>query len=613
MVIITAAVAMVLVQVGRLATSGGVFSDSLFLDSDVYMWLNRVEALADGRGWFDHVEPRINPPDGHVQHWTRPIDFLLLIGGYVLRPLFGFRDGLALWGNMMSPLLLIPATWAMYRLARRLLERREALVATAVFLLHPMILLSFAWGRPDHHSLLRLGQVLFLLSFVSFFVGRPHKKWWAFGAGWIGAWAVWANVEALAFVLIGMSVLGLWWLVGRRNLVGCNIALSGGLFAGTVVAVAIERGPDFFVEYPIDTIGFSYVVLFGLTWLFWLGIGAWSKWGGERGGSWGRAVVAALLAAGVLGALALWTPSYFAGPFGEVDELYRQVRLQYIGEQLPALRWGSDPALALVGRGLMFFGILLAALAVFVRKVRDETEPLAHRWMWAMLGGMALLYALLALDTVRWSAYMPAGAAIGFGVLGGRLLDYVEGRAHEGGTNLLRPLAVGALLLGFPTVGLGLEAGAERLHQRGEVQQVSQDEVFGQPSCDLRVAARALDELDEVSSQALVALDPDRGSELLYRTDHRVLAIANHRYQPGFTLFVKAMTEFDEAAAHRRFQERGVDAVMVCEPQIWPTLKSEGKTVIERLGAGEAVDGFPPLVSPDEAGGWWIYGVSSGT
>src|SRR5919109_4912421 len=48
--------------------------DGLLVDPDGYMRLNRVLALHDGGSWFDSRYWRINPPEGPVQHWTRPLD-----------------------------------------------------------------------------------------------------------------------------------------------------------------------------------------------------------------------------------------------------------------------------------------------------------------------------------------------------------------------------------------------------------------------------------------------------------------------------------------------------------------------------------------------------------
>ena len=51
--------------------------DGSLADSDAYMRLTRVLHLHDAGAWFDPREPRVNPPVGHIQHWTRPLDALL--------------------------------------------------------------------------------------------------------------------------------------------------------------------------------------------------------------------------------------------------------------------------------------------------------------------------------------------------------------------------------------------------------------------------------------------------------------------------------------------------------------------------------------------------------
>ena len=604
LIIAVAVLVVALVQLGRMITVGGLFSDGLFVDGDVYMWLNRVEALAEGREWFDRVQPRVFPPEGHEQHWTRPLDILLLVGGWALSPVFGFRDGLALWANMFAPVVMIAAGWGLYRTARFLMEPRQAAFAVAAFAVHPMILLTFAWGRADHHALLRLGQVLFLLAFISFFVGQRHRLRRAFVAGWIGAWAVWVNIEALGFVLFGLVVLGLWWLVGNRDLVRCNVAFGAGLFAGAVVAVLVERGPAFFAPYPVDTIGFAYVVLFGLTFAFWGGVALWTKYGPDSNLAV-RAAVAGVLAAAVLGVLAVVEPSFFAGPFGEVDELYRRVRLEVLGEQLPALRFGEQTAVALVGRALSLYGMFLVGLWglwMGYRKAGSARE----KWMWAMLAVMATGFAVLSLDTVRWSAYLPAAAAPGYALVAGWCLDRLGDGLDRRWTSVARPVAVLVLVVGFPALGALLQQVAP---QPVPTEAEAPGDKAATGSCDLRPAANQLARADGIEGDELVAIDPDRSAELMYRTGFSVVAIANHRYQPGFTLYHQAMTarEMEEAAG--KLQQGGVQLVMVCGSQIWPTLRDEGQTVVERLGAGEYGGGFRPVVEADEGGGWWIYEV----
>ena len=63
--------------------------------------------------WFDSRFPRIDPPEGHVLHWTRPLDVMLLAGAWLLQRTLGFDQALYLWGVLISPLFLALAVVAL--------------------------------------------------------------------------------------------------------------------------------------------------------------------------------------------------------------------------------------------------------------------------------------------------------------------------------------------------------------------------------------------------------------------------------------------------------------------------------------------------------------------
>lgn len=82
----------------------------------------------------------------------------------------------------------------------------------------------------------------------------------------------------------------------------------------------------------------------------------------------------------------------------------------------------------------------------------------------------------------------------------------------------------------------------------------------------------------------------DFGPELLYRTRHSVLAIPNHRRQPGFTTGYRIMTASDFTVAERGLRSAGIDLVLVCpssaESWFYDT-ESEAQTLSQALQAGE--------------------------
>src|SRR5688572_19676258 len=140
-----------------LALSGAVpVLDGALGDTDAYMRLSRVLELHESGNWFDSRFPRINPPDGHVQHWTRALDALLLAGAWALQPFLGFERALHVWGVLISPVSLALTMVALAWAAQPILSREARMLACLALLLQPAVLAYASLGRPDHHALLLL-------------------------------------------------------------------------------------------------------------------------------------------------------------------------------------------------------------------------------------------------------------------------------------------------------------------------------------------------------------------------------------------------------------------------------------------------------------------------
>ncbi len=109
--------------------------------------------------------------------------------------------------------------------------------------------------------------------------------------------------------------------------------------------------------------------------------------------------------------------------------------------------------------------------------------------------------------------------------------------------------------------------------------------------CPIRELAPLLDDPAGLGARPMTILALiDFGPELLYRTRHSVLAIPNHRHQPGFTTGYRIMTGSDFDAAERGLRSAGVDLVLVCpssaESWFYDT-ESEAQTLSQALQAGE--------------------------
>ena len=167
---------------------------------DGYMRLNRVLALHDGGDWFDSRYLRINPPEGHVQHWTRPLDALLLAGGLLLEPIFGFAAGLHRLGRAVQPGL--PRARACWRW-----PGRPSLCWTAtpgcsrawpISCSRPCSPIRASAGRTITALLLLLFVILLGLTFR--LLTDPLDRRSARLAGAIAALSLWISLESMTFV-----------------------------------------------------------------------------------------------------------------------------------------------------------------------------------------------------------------------------------------------------------------------------------------------------------------------------------------------------------------------------------------------------------------------------
>jgi hypothetical protein len=97
--------------------------------------------------------------------------------------------------------------------------------------------------------------------------------------------------------------------------------------------------------------------------------------------------------------------------------------------------------------------------------------------------------------------------------------------------------------------------------------------------------------------QTLLA-QTDYGSELLYRTPHRVLSIPNHRPQPGFAATWRILTATNERAARAELARFGVDWILLCpsatERALFAVPDARQPTLYQRLADGKA----PPWLRP---------------
>jgi hypothetical protein len=569
-------------------------------DTDAYTRLVRVLDLHASGHWFDARLLRVNPPEGHVQHWTRLLDALLLGGAWLLEPFYGFRLGLHLWGILISPVLLALGIAALNWATIPILSRDARLFACLAFLLQPSIQAFTIIGRPDHHSLL-LTLFVVQLGLTLRLALRPERRS-ALAAGLIAAISFWVCPEAVLAIAVTQGALGFYWLLGdfRMGQVSRDFMLA--TTVGLAGLLVIERGPGLLV-IESDRLSLLHVTAFAAITGFWMLVvraertdaAAWSRRAaraefsrppqpfaaapgsaGVRGLS--RRLALAVLGMSVIAAgMLILFPSLRVGPYGPVDPLYARLRLRQIVEYQPLIpgAWLSAGDFAEIAqRSLRIMGIALIAVPyLLVRIGRDQSE----RRAWVAIALALALFLPLAFAEVHFGTYAQALLVIPYAAGVAWLLSRLDARLTPSARQILRPLLlVGALFWPY---------GIVDARPQGSIATAAH-------TCPIDQAAPVLTRLADGAPKTVLTFT-DYAPALLYDTPFRVLSIPNHRPQPGFATTYRILTALDPAAARADIARHHIDWILFCpstaEQRQFAEARDDPRTLYRRL-----VDGAPP-------------------
>jgi hypothetical protein len=567
-------------------------------DPDSYMRLNRVLHLYESGSWFDPTYPRINPPEGHVQHWTRALDALLLAGAWLLQPFLGFHAGLHVWGVLFSPVCLAVMVLALNWACAPFLTRDARLIACLLLLLQPTVVAYSSLGRADHHALLLLLFVL-LLGATARLLLEPFERWLPPAAGAIMALAIWISPESLVFIAASLAALGASWLLGESAVAGRCKAVLVWTTAFLALALLVERGPAGLFAVENDRLSIVHVMLFASLSLFWTMVVPLED--GYRLDLRYRLPLAAGGVVAVAGVMLALFPTLIQGPLGTVDPLYRELRLERIVEIQPLIqprRLAAGEYGAVLGRAVTMLGIALFALPFLA--VRLFRSPPAERACWVVIALALLLFLPLAVHQVRWSGYTQILLIIPYAALIGAQLGRLASQLAERSLSVMRPLLIVAALF-WPVLAA---AALPRTAPKTIVE-----------ACPIAEMAPALNRLADGRSLTVLA-HADLGSELLYRTRHSVLSMPNHRPQPGFAATYRVFTSTDDQGAQRLLARHHVNWILLCpsavEHSFFEPAEATGPTLHQRLAERDAPDWLRLLELPPVATGTpLLYEVSA--
>ena len=368
--------------------------DSGYGDTDDATRLVAVRALLDGRGWWDQLVTRYQPPLGLYMHWSRLLD-----GGLAgLDRLFRLglsADDAEFAARFTWPLLWIfPAALASLMTARRLglgLLNNAAVIVCAVILASDIWLyIQFRPGRIDHHDVQMTCAFLALAGVVQ--PGRNIKG--ALLAGIASGLGMAVGLESLAFSAVIGAMLALRFGFDREH-AGAAQAYGLSLALTASIAFAIQTPPWRWGVEACDMLSWNLVAAvlvsgFGLAAL--ARFGAALRWPARLG------LLAGLGAAAGATYLGLY-PRCIHGFFADVDPRVRPIWLNYVQEVRPinfVLKRNTSEGVARIAVWT------LGAIAWLILGLRPERR---RDFAWWLSGLMMAMGIAAAASAIRMTGY----------------------------------------------------------------------------------------------------------------------------------------------------------------------------------------------------------------
>lgn len=530
-------------------------------DTDAYSWANRVIDLrTDGR-WFDETIQRIDPPTGHVQHWSRPFDVVLLVGGVAGAVFVDFTSAMFAWAIVL-PLLLAAATvWLLWWGFADVVDAAGIEAQAVLIGTQPIIAGGYMAGRADHQAVIAL-----LLAGVVGLVRKavtPGGSARAAGmAGGVSALGLWIGMEFVLVIGSVLAVFAIEWVRGQSEAAQRLTMYTAALTAGATAALFIENGWAGALHTDLDELSLVFVVFGGLTTM----IAAAITIAPTPPTAVHRTVLLAAVALAGVAVLVSLFPALLGGPLGHVDPFYARTRLQRIAELQPMIVKDLAVTVSEVARNLSLLPFAVIGLVTALRR-RDADRSRAL----LVLLVPAALYLPLSLGQVRWALALNLLLVVPAALGVQRLMRRAFPRA--------RRVHLGVMLVPLLAATWWLPASWLTLPPK-PVQ------------CDPSDAVPTLADRNDLGSRPrLLMTQTDYGPEMLFHTPHTVLSIPNHRPQPGYRLTFAAMTATDDAKAHDIVDVRGVDLILVCTASAEASFYGAGRDSFHRrLTSGQAPD-----------------------
>jgi hypothetical protein len=361
---------------------------NVFNDTDDAMRLVEVRDFLAGQGWFDLHQYRLDPPADLPMHWSRlvdlPIAVLIRLAEFVVPTATAEKLAMYLWPT----LVLIPALFAVRRIACRLGGDWAAFPAVYLTATCAPVIGQFVPGRIDHHNV----QITLTLWLLATLFETPSRRR-GIAAAVISAVMMAVGMETLPFlVFAALAIVQRWvWEEDRAEAIAYGLALAG----GAVAAMVATLPPSLWTWGACDALSADYVAL--------AVVGGLGLAGGAIVSPSGRGVRLAFLAAvgGVaIFAFALPEPACLRGPFGQILPEVRAVWLDGVTEIQP---WRIFFSAHHVDALVALIVPLVAALAVVFLAGDARVRRSVPFWILAASAALATAIGLMQIRTIIYA------------------------------------------------------------------------------------------------------------------------------------------------------------------------------------------------------------------
>jgi hypothetical protein len=507
-------------------------------DTDDAMRLVIVRDLLAGRGWYDQVIARIQPPAGVWLHWSRLLDGGLAGAMALLRPFVGPAGAEWLVRGCWPLAWILPAVGASLAVARGLVRegpgaRAAVLLTIPLLLIDPQLYRQFTPGRIDHHNV----QIAMTVVAMACLLARENRVRWAAAGGVAAGLGLAIGLEALAFqALIGAGYA--LDLARDRNAARPAAAYGLALAVSAAVFAATQTPPWRWSMTFCDALSLNLVAALAVA-----GLGlSLTALVAARASARTRLVLLAVTGAAAAATYLALAPRCIHGPFADMDPAVRPFWFNHIQEVQPLPRMLNLARLPAIVAIVMMAASLGAIGLLLWRERKSPSTGVVVMAASLVVAAVTAYLTWRMQDYVFWLGIPTLGAA--YGVAAGR---WLRGR--------LLPSLVLAALLTPDLVGQAIGAGLNAIGPP------HRNPTSPGPRCFDPRGFTALARLP----LGVVLGSPDMGPYVLALTSHSVVTAPYHRLSESILAAHQAFNA-PPALAEARVRALRADYVIDCPP-----------------------------------------------